>query len=208
VRGQGSSSEPSSDHRLGHGTAGQLESYVMGLLEPHEQRSLEAHVSGCLLCARALATEARRELALTAAIAATTAATGAKSGSMSASMSTSISASRSRGRRWYHGPLLAMAAALALVASLGRQRAGMDRFSVTPGPVSAQAAALASGQTPLLACLLDGEEALCPAAAGRSSDATADRSFERASSLRTAVHFSGGLCRARDGTCTLQSRQQ
>jgi hypothetical protein len=55
---------------------------------------------------------------------------------------------------------------------------------------------------------LDGEEALCPAAAGRSSDATADRSFERASSLRTAVHFSGGLCRARDGTCTLQSRQQ
>jgi hypothetical protein len=123
---------------LQHGTPGQLEGYVMGLLEPREQRWLEAHVSGCLLCARALATEARREMALAAAI-----STGIAT-SMTTSMTTTTATGSGRGPaprvRRYHGPLLAMAAALALVASLGRQRAGIDPFAVMPGVASEQAA--------------------------------------------------------------------
>jgi hypothetical protein len=201
-----------SDADLGHGTAGQLERYVMGLLDAREQLLLETHVSGCLLCARALATEARREVALAAAIRATAGATSPllHPARTPAGFARCTGPAGARRSRRYQGPLLAMAAALALVAGLGRQRMAMDPFSVGPGPAARQTVALATGDhsSPLLACLLDGEEALCPAAAGSMSDADAGRSSQQASSLHAAADFTGGLCRASDGTCALQSRPQ
>ena len=183
---------------LGHGTPELFERYVLGVLLAGEQRALEDHVSECLPCGRLLAAEARREMALGAAM-----ANLARVERQDAQLSAGAGGSAATVPRRAATPLLlAVAAALALVAGLGRQDRG-GAFTDGGPSVPVQLAGRAAGEETLLACLQLGDDAaLCPAPAGRST--------ERASRSRESHHVShvgrGALCRVSDGTCTLMTR--
>ena len=170
----------------------EAEGYVMGVLDESVTAGLEAHVVACLPCGRLLAAEARREVALATAIA------GLSERPAPARRRPLLGRVQRLATRLSSamGPLVVAAAAAVLLLA-----GPAPRLLPPSGAPAADRAELAAAHSePLLACLIDGEAALCPLPERMSPER---RSREVASDAMTVA--GPALCRAPiDGTCSVR----